>query len=346
MQSAHDLATGWLFRMSGRTTWTDEELALLRLEGLEHLNHLLSGNATEADAADLIAWRGQSPAHELAFRSAVRLRRVVRVAEGVEAPETIGIVSNVASLDAQREKKKHSRRAFLGGAMAASVAGGLLLVGRSFDMMPSFAELNAKYRTGTGERLVVRLDDGATVELNTRTSINLRSDLAMPAVELISGEAVVTSGRSGTAALVAGRGTSIGKNGQFSARRTDDEICITCLSGEVEVAWNGELRRLAASQEVRYDDRGIGAVTAQANTTALTAWRNGTLIFQEMPMREVIQEINRYRKGRVILASDALGGRRLNGTYNIDRLDEFFDQAELAVGAKVTRLPGDVVVLS
>lgn len=345
MQSAHRRATGWLFRMSGRTTWTDEELARLRLEGLEHLNHLLSGDATEADAAKLIAWRAESPAHELAFRSAVRLRQLVRVVEGVERPETIGIVSNVASLDAQRTKK-HSRRAFLGGAMAASVAGGLLFVGRSLDMVPSLAALNAKYRTGTGERLVVRLGDGGTVELNTRTSINLRDDLAMPAVELISGEAVVTSGRSGTAALVAGNGTSIGKHGQFSARRTEDEICITCLSGEVEVAWNGEHRQLAPSQEVRYDDRGIGAVTAQANTAVLTAWRNGTLIFQDIPMRQVILEINRYREGRIILANNALSGRRLSGTYNIDRLDEFIDQAELAVGAKVTRLPGDVVVLS
>lgn len=345
MQSAHVWATGWHLRMSGRTTWTDEELARLRLEGLGHLNHLLSGNATEADATELSAWRAQSPAHEFAFRSAVRLRQVVRVAEGVENPETIGISSNVTSLDAQRTKR-HSRRAFLGGAIAASFAGGMLFVGRSLDMVPSLSELNAKYRTGTGERLVVRLDDGAIIELNTRTSINLRNDLAMPAVELVSGEAVLTSGRAGTAALVAGKGISIGNNGQFSARRTDTEICITCLSGEVRVEWGGEQRRLVAAQEVRYDDRGIGAVSAQANTTVLTAWRNGTLIFQDMPMRQVIQEINRYREGRVVLANGALEARRLSGTYNIDRLDEFFDQAELAIGAKVTRLPGDVVILS
>lgn len=345
MQSAHLSAIGWLLRMSGRTTWTDEELAGLRLEGLEHLNHLLSGEATEKDAAEITAWRAQSPAHELAFRSAVRLRRLVRVAEGVEQPETIGLFSNVASLDEQRTKK-HSRRGFLGGAIAASVAGGMLMVGRSLDLVPSIAELGAKHRTGAGERRIVHLDDGAIVELNTRTSINVRTDLAMPAVELISGEAVLTSGRSGSAALVAGKGTSTGKHGQFSARRTGDEICVTCLSGEVEVDWGNEHRRLVAPQEVRYDENGIGAVSVQPNMAALTAWRKGTLIFQEMPMRQVVQEINRYRDGRVVLANSTLGGRRLSGTYDIDRLDEFFDQAELAVGAKVTRLPGNVVVLS
>lgn len=345
MQYARTHAYGWLVRMSGRTTWTDEELANLRLEGIAHLNRLLSGEATEKDAAEITVWRSQSPAHELAFRSAVRLRQLVRVAEGVAAPETIGIFNNVSSLEAQRSKKL-SRRAFVGGAMAASVAGSLLYVGRSLDMVPSMAEWRAEYRTGAGERLMVHLDGGATVELNTRTSINLRKDFPMPAVELVSGEAVITSGHSGTTALVAGKGTSIGRNGQFSARRTDKEICITCLSGEVEVDWNGERRRLVAAEEVRYSDEVIGAVSTQKNMVALTAWRNGTLIFQDMPMQQVVQEINRYREGRVVLANSALGSRRLSGTYSIHRLNEFFDQAELAVGAKVTRLPGSVVILS
>ncbi|MBV2150059.1 DUF4880 domain-containing protein [Sphingobium sp. AS12] len=344
MCGAHVRAIGWPVEMNGRT-WTDAELARLRLEGLDQLNRLLSGEATEKDAAEFTAWRGQSPAHEAAFRSALRLRQVVRVAEGVEKPSSIGIVDNVVDL-AQARSGRLSRRAFIGGSVAASVAGGLLFVGRSIDMVPSLAELNAKYRTGTGERLLVRLDDGATVLLNTRTSLNLRGDLPMPTVELVSGEAVLTSGRSGTAALVAGKGTSIGKNGQFSARHTPDETCITCLSGEVEVDWPGERRRLLASEEVRYSDRSIGAVTTQANTAALTAWQSGTLIFQDMPMRQVIDEINRYRPGRIVLTNNALATRRLSGTYNINRLDDFFSQAELAVGATITRLPGSVVILS
>ncbi len=50
-------------------------------------------------------------------------------------------------------------------------------------------ELRADYRTGTGERRRVALADGASVELNTRTSVDLRTDLAIPTIELISGEA-------------------------------------------------------------------------------------------------------------------------------------------------------------
>ncbi|MBL7599138.1 FecR/PupR family sigma factor regulator, partial [Escherichia coli] len=51
-------------------------------EGLDHLNRLQSGDATDRDAAALIAWRSQSRAHEEAFRAALRLRMLVRVVEG------------------------------------------------------------------------------------------------------------------------------------------------------------------------------------------------------------------------------------------------------------------------
>lgn len=352
--------------MTERTGWTDAELASLRLEGLDHLTHLLSGKATERDAAEFVAWRMRSRAHEEAFRSAVRLSRLVRTAEGVASGrgvkgirglQAVPTASNDArdfdshtdgngvALDATMDRRI-SRRGVIGGAIAASFAGGMLMLGRSMELVPSVAELRADYRTGTGERRVVQLADGASVELNTRTSIGLRTDMALPAVELISGEALMTSGPSGKAALIAGQGTSIGSNGHFNARRDGDEVCVTCLAGRVDVDWAGQKRLLEARNQVRYDDDGIGAVVNNVDIAVLTAWKAGTLIFQNMPMRAVIDEINRYRPGKVFLANERLATRSLSGTYYMNRLDEFFSQAELAFGAKVARLPGDVVILS
>lgn len=352
--------------MTEGTGWTDAELARLRLEGLDHLTHLLSGNATESDAAEFVAWRMRSRAHEEAFRSAVRLSRLIRAAEGgatgrglngAHALPPIPVASNdtekfdgdphgnVVALDTTA-RKGISRRGVIGGAIAASFAGGMLMLGRSMELVPSVSELRADYRTGTGERRIVQLAGGASVELNTRTSIGLRTDMAIPAVELISGEALVNSGRSGKSALIAGQGTSIGSNGYFNARRDGDEVCITCLAGRVDVDWAGQKRALEARNQVRYDDGGIGTVVNNVDTAVLTAWKAGTLIFQNIPMRAVIEEINRYRPGKVFLANEQLAQRSLSGTYYVSRLDEFFSQAELALGAKVTRLPGDVVILS
>lgn len=204
----------------------------------------------------------------------------------------------------------------------------------------------ADYRTGPGERRLVRLAGGATAELNTRTSIELRDDLGMPAVELINGETPLASGSTTKAAILAGKGISVIKTGRLNARRDGDDVCITCLAGQVQVAWTDQRRLLQSAQEVRYNANGVGQVTASTDVAALAAWQSGTLIFRNMPMRQVVAEINRYRPGRVFLTDEQLGDRPLSGTYFVDRLDDFFRQAELAFGVEVTRLPGNIVLLS
>ncbi len=107
----------------------------------------------------------------------------------------------------------------------------------------------------------------------------------------------------------------------------------TCLAGRVDVDWSGQKRVLEAQNQVRYDDRGIGNVLRGIDTAALTAWKAGTLIFRNLPMRAVIQEIIGIAPGGP-LANEKLADRRLTGTYYTNRLEEFFSQAELPWGRK------------
>lgn len=340
--------------MTRGSGWKDSDLSHLRLEALDHLNNLLSGEADDRDAAKVIAWRAQSGAHEEAFRAALRLRNLVRQAEAVAVapPQDVqGPAARVAGdsvvlpFPAGPRTALLSRRRVLGGAIAASVAAGAVVAGRSLDLVPSPGEALATYRTGPGERRTLALAQGAMAELNTRTSVDLHAGMAVPAIDLIAGEAVLTSGRIG-AALVAGEGVSIVRGGRLNARREGGQTCITCLAGTVEVAWNQVRRTLRAAEEIRYSHAAIGAVISGVDAVARTAWQTGTLIFRDMPMREVVHEINRYRPGKVLLTNNALAERRLSGTYHVRNLDDFFSQAQLALGVRITRLPGNVVILS
>lgn len=333
--------------MTERNGWSDSDLARLRLEGLDHLNRLQSGEATDRDAAALIAWRSQSRAHEEAFRSAVHLRRLVRQIElaGQAGDDSVQSGGTVVPF-VPRTRPRVSRRQLFGGAIAASVAAGAVLVAHRLDFLPGPAEALADYRTGPGERRRIALARGAQVELNTRTAVDLRPGADMPAVELIAGELILSSGPASPAAMFAGAGTSIVRAGRFNARRDEKGICITCLAGTTLVALGGERRILRPTEQVRYDGSHIGAVDRIADAAALTAWQSGTLIFNAMPLRQVVGELNRYRSGHVFLANTALSERPLSGTYYIDRLDDFFRQAELALGLRVARYPGNIVVLS
>lgn len=339
--------------MTEGPTFSDAELSRLRLEGLEHLVRLQSGSATHSDAAAFLAWRGQGRAHEEALRSALELKGLVRrvYSEELRAAEHVSPEVPPAELDnvvflERAQNRRVTRRGILTGALAASAAGILLTTGRTLDLIPDPVRLRADVSTGAGERRQLQLAGGATALLNTRTSIVYRNDLDVPAIELLAGEAILTSPQEGRAALVAGKGTSMGEGARWTARRDGDRVCVTCLDGEVEVAWATSKRNLKPGQEVVYDDGALGVIKQGADAQVLTAWQSGTLIFQDMPVRDVVAEINRYRAGKVYVANETLAHRQLSGTYYINRIDDFFLQAETGLGITVRKLPGDVVILS
>lgn len=214
-----------------------------------------------------------------------------------------------------------------------------------FGLWPSLTELGADHRTATGERRQLDLTERVRVELNTRTSIavHLAADRT-PTIELISGEAVVeTRGEPLMVAAASGRVTAIGA--QLDVRCDRQAVAVACLSGAVRVEHARGVVSVAAGQVVRYDGTGPSDVVS-GDMERLTAWRRGLLEFRDDPLASVIEEINRYRPGRVILVNNALADLSVVATFHIDRLADAGERLAHALGASVRRLPGGVVILS
>jgi transmembrane sensor len=327
------------------------ELDPIRREGLDWIIHLTSGTATAADAEAIRRWRARSPAHEAAFVEAARLRRALRIA-GHEFSGGRKSIASAREFLQQRYRPSTptatrsaavGRRAFLGGsaAAAAGVAGYCLLANPVLGLWPSLAELNADYRTGTGERNKVALANDVSLELNTQTSIGVRSTADGQQIELISGEAAVAT--QSPALLVAGPGRIRARDAKFNIRRDGSSVCVTCLQGEVNVGHQAREVRLQANDQVAYTDT-LGVPVA-VDPTLVQAWQQGLLIFHEESLNHVLAEVNRYRRGRIVLANTELGRRRMNGVFHLDRLDGIVDQLR-KLGATVTSAPGGLVILS
>ncbi|CUJ99417.1 fec operon regulator FecR [Achromobacter xylosoxidans] len=183
--------------------------------------------------------------------------------------------------------------------------------------------------------------------MNTQTSIALRSEQpGALRVELIAGEAAF-DGQSSSAALtvVAGRGSAEARGARFELRNLDGTVCVTCLSGSVRVALGNGATVLGPNQRLFYDRRGLGAVQ-QIDPAETSAWRQGSLVFRNTPLAEVVAEINRYRRGRVVLLDGARGASALSGRFEIRDTDKVLVQIEKAFGLSATHLPGNVVVLA
>jgi transmembrane sensor len=322
-----------------------DQLAPLEREAQAWVARFASGQATSADIEALKEWYAQSPAHAAALNQVSRLWDVLGPAgEGVVRRNLSVIYPPALAFGGRRV----ARRALVGGALAASAAGiGYVLFRPPFGLWPSFAELTADYRTATGEQKQIALAAGVSIEMSAQTSIAVRS--AAPDarhVELIAGEAAILamSEASGPVIVTAGGGRSIASEASFDVRYIGATVCVTCLEGTLRVEQGDAAQSLQPRQQLLYSARGMSGIRA-VDPAVVTAWRDGFLVFHATPLTEAVEEINRYRAGKIILVDDALGQRLFNARFRIANVDEVVDQIRQVFGARITSLPGGIVLL-
>ncbi|MES2032171.1 MAG: FecR domain-containing protein [Pseudomonadota bacterium] len=322
------------------------ESDMLRQDAWNWVLRLTSGDATQADLKDLKSWCARSSLHAEAFAQASgRWRSFGPALENAVRQQSPGRGA-VAFAPRTLAGQAMGRRAFLGGALAASAAGAAFVAVRPpLGLWPSVTELAADYRTAAGEQRRIALADSGSVEMNTRTSLNLVADPAgTDRIELIVGEAAVST-RAKAVAVIAGNGRATADAASFSVRCDGSNVSVTCLEGVVEVTRHGRATTLRQNQQIAYAADKIGPLVS-VEAAVVTGWRDGELYFRNEPLSHVIEEVNRYRSGRIFLMNESLGQRRFTARFKLDRLETVVAQLEAAFGARVTKLPGAVIVIS
>jgi transmembrane sensor len=327
---------------------TDEQEALKR-EAREWVMRLTSGEATMKDAEALKRWRETSREHRRAFAEANLLWDKMRPAAAVSLRRN-PLPMEPRGLDF-RANRQLARRAFLGGAAtAATAAAAYMIVRPPLDLWPSLAEAAADYRTGTGQQQQIAVIENISVKLNTRTSVALLppENVADHAdrIELIAGEAAVaTTPQSGRSIIVvAAQGRTIATSARFNVRRDDAGVCVTCLEGEARVEHLGRVATVRPREQVVYTADTLGPVIA-VDPEVVVAWERGLLVFRNDPLAHVIDEVNRYRPGRIILTNSELGRRPVLATFRIDRIDDVLPRLETVFGVRIRALPGGIALV-
>ncbi|GGF51577.1 sigma factor regulator VreR [Aliidongia dinghuensis] len=333
----------------------------INLEAMAWVMRLTSGEATAADAEALNRWRAQSQTHRRAFAEAnllwdklgpAAVEMVSRAGKVVPLARQQGVGQQGArqqGVGQQGGGPRLGRRALLGGTMAAAAAAaGYAIVRPPFALWPSFADLAADYRTGKGEQRRITLAGTVSVELNTETSIALRPGAGEESrIELISGEAAIAASgpRAAPFVVLAGAGHVAAANARFNVRLDGSTVRVTCLEGTVQATCRGRAATIQANQQIVYGEPGLSQVAA-VDPEVVSAWQQGLLVFRYMPFDQVVEEINRYRPGRIIVMNAELKQRSVVANFRLDRLDQAIDQLAGAFGAHVTSLPEGIVLLS
>jgi transmembrane sensor len=319
------------------------------------LLRMRSGSATRADAQAFQRWCAQDPRHARAVEEWRRVWGTLGSAARAPGEDPWAMGRAWAARAERSHRFRPGRRAFVAGGGAMAAAAAWLAFVPPLELWPSLTDLAADFRTGTGEQRQFAVADGVVVDLNTQTRIDvLHGDVAGRGIDLRAGEAEIVAGVANGTSLHAGSSpfTVVAASGRvhalaarFNVRRTGNQVCVSCVDGMLDVEHPTRRVKLMAAQQVVYDDRGVRPISS-VDLANVTAWRKGLLVFDDVPLAEVVDEINRYRTGKLILRNSQLGESRVHAQFSIHRLDDAILTIRDLYGAHVTELPGNIVLLS
>ena len=204
--------------------------------------------------------------------------------------------------------------------MAASL---LLVVWMAW---PSLADwMLSDYSTVVGEQKAVVLADGSSVFLNTDTAISLDWSRQRRRIVLLKGQAefkvakdadrpfVVVAGNTAVRAL----GTVFEVFEQASGA-----VDVTVSEHAVGVSLQGrsgaESMRVEEGERLHYAGHGELNRAESVNLNQINAWQRGKLIFRDQPLADVVAELNRYSKARIVLKGGDIEQLRVSGVFPID----------------------------
>ena len=281
---------------------------------------LSSPDATIADRDAFEAWRAADPAHAEAYAEMETLwRKLGHVPDRRHRRMTPGGLAGIAV-------------AFV---LCAALAFQLGLVDR----------LRSDIWSGVGDIAHATLADGSRIDLNTDTAIVLHFGEAERGIELLRGEAffdVVPDPRRPF--VVRGAGLSVRAVGtRFFVRADDTQSPAGVVEGSVDAAASGRPVRVSAGEALHRT--GVTLSVAPADVDRATAWRMGRLVFSGERLSTVLTELDRYRRGSIILLDAAAGERRVTGSFDPHDTDEALDAIASSMGVSITRLSPFLVLV-
>jgi len=273
-----------------------------------------SGQATSDDLTASAQWRARDPEHARAWS------KVQQVGQ------TASLLPPELAVPVLRRPQRRVAVQVLLALMAAPAA--WLLVRH---------DLLADYRSGVGERREVSLPDGGTLVLNTDSAVDVAYSATQRRIRLHHGEIMITTAPDARPFLVnTPHGVIRALGTRFGVRCDDGGSVVSVFEHAVEVrcaARPDAVRRLEAGQQLRFQDS--GPETAMAMPAHQDSWLRGMLVAADWPLQQLVQELARYRRGRLVCDA-AVAQRPVTGTYRLDDIDAVLESLCASHGLQVT----------
>ncbi|MDO9104635.1 MAG: FecR family protein [Methylovulum sp.] len=294
---------------------------------------LRSDSASEQQQAQFVAWLAADPAHQQAYRE------LETFWAHPDFTELLGEAKLSAALTKSKSHDRWHIPVLL--AMAASV---LLMV---CIHPPNLYCWQADYCTAVGETHTVSLMDGSQVTLNSDTALNVAYLDNVRHIELDHGEAYFSVQRNPLKPfVVASHYATIRVLGtRFLVRQNPHSDTVTVISGVVEVSGRTQApTKLLANEQIS-----VGMQThdsfRQAAASNAAAWLKGHALFDNVPLPDVLVELNRYRHGAIVLSNSKLNGLKVSGRFDITDTDYALQALQETLPIRIVNISPWLVVI-
>lgn len=235
--------------------------------------------------------------------------------------------------------------------------GGVLLSVRpgSFPWIEAADIVETVYQTRTGEQSNVLLSDGSKLTLNTRSEVRVRIDSRVRAVYLNTGElyAEVAPNPRLPFVVYASNGSVRAVGTAFNVRIVNQAVEVTVREGTVAVSTDGnrtarpDIATLHAGTSTRYTQRiERPRQLSEQQLDRQTAWKNGKWAFDGQTLEEVLDDIGRYTKQRLVIADPQIAKLRIGGYFNVGSIEPFLAALETTFGITHKWITDDLIILS
>lgn len=191
------------------------------------------------------------------------------------------------------------------------------------------------FQTAVGERSTVTLEDGSVATLNTNSRVQIAYSEGERRVRLIKGQAMFEVAKNPHRPFVvfAGDRRIVALGTAFDVRLDDDRVEVTLVEGRVavETAASTVAPGLAPAKgrtelepgEQLVAARGAPMLVKAANTERITSWRGGKLVFHDDALADVVREVSRYSRTRIVVDDERIGRLRVSGVFRTGQADNF-----------------------
>jgi transmembrane sensor len=226
--------------------------------------------------------------------------------------------------------------------MAATLA--LLVAGGAILALCQFGR-GEIYATAVGERRVLRLEDGSSVELNSRSRLRVQFSTAQRNVELLEGQVLFHVAKDPRRPFIvrseALRVRAVGT--EFDINRKTTGTTVTVVEGRVAVYRSGTAEPgspfsqrpragdghqdpagpnsaalLCAGEQLTVDDPTQPQRPLPTSPASATAWTRGQLVLESATLTEVAEDFNRYSARHLTVEDRGGHPLRLSGVFATD----------------------------